>query len=133
MIKHIDINKIYPHKDNPRKDLGDLTELSESIKQSGIFQNLTLVPRDGDTYTVIIGHRRLAASKIAGLKEVPCAIVEMTEKEQLATMLLENMQRNDLTLCEQAQGFQMMMDLGETIESISEKNGTFGKYGEKKN
>lgn len=123
MIEFVDINKIYPHPDNPRKDLGDLTELAESIKVSGVLQNLTLVPRDKDTYTVIIGHRRLAASKLAGLKEVPCIITEMDEKEQAATMLVENMQRNDLTVYEQAQGFQMMLDLGETLETLSEKTG----------
>lgn len=123
MIEFIDINKIYPHPDNPRKDLSDLTELAESIKVSGVLQNLTLVPRDKDTYTVIIGHRRLAASKLAGLKEVPCIITEMDEKEQAATMLVENMQRNDLTVYEQAQGFQMMLDLGETLETLSEKTG----------
>lgn len=96
MIEFVDINKIYPHPDNPRKDLGDLTELAESIKVSGVLQNLTLVPRDKDTYTVIIGHRRLAASKLAGLKEVPCIITEMDEKEQAATMLVENTKRIDM-------------------------------------
>ena len=125
MIKLIDINKIHHHPDNPRKDLGDLTELSESIKQSGVLQNLTLVPigeKEGEFYAVI-GNRRLAASKLAGLEELPCAIVEMDHKTQVATMLLENMQRSDLTVYEQAQGFQMMLDLGETINNISDKTG----------
>lgn len=131
MIKNIEIGKITPHPNNPRKDLGDLTELTESIKTNGIFQNLTVVPYYSQiknrviegTYTVIIGHRRLAAAKLAGLTEVPCAVVEMSEKEQLATMLLENMQRSDLTIYEQAKGFQMMLDLGEDEESIAKKTG----------
>lgn len=123
MIEFVDINKIYPHPDNPRKDLGDLTEFAESIKVSGVLQNLTLVPRDKDTYTVIIGHRRLAAAKLAGLTEVPCIITEMDEKEQAATMLVENMQREGLNIYEQAQGFQLMLDLGETLETLSEKTG----------
>lgn len=122
-ITYVSIDKIYPHPDNPRKELGDLSELAESIKAKGIFQNLTLVPRDEDTYTVIIGHRRLAAAKLAGLETVPCAIVEMSERDQLATMLLENMQRADLTVFEQAQGFQMMIDLGESVKDIAEKTG----------
>lgn len=126
MITNISIDKLVPHPNNPRKDLGDLTELSESIKANGVFQNLTVVPNNDDTYTVIIGHRRMAASKLAGLTELPCAVVEMSEKEQLGTMLLENMQRSDLTVYEQAQGFQMMLDLGESVESISDKTG-FGK------
>lgn len=130
--RHEDIaaGHIYPHPDNPRKDLGDLSELIESIKQTGILQNLTVIEggkglpdADAYGYTVIIGHRRLAAAKLAGLKEVPCTVVEMDEREQAATMLLENMQRSDLTPYEQAQGFQMMIDLGETKESISKKTG----------
>lgn len=122
-IELLEVNKLYPHPDNPRKDVGDVTELAESIKACGIMQNLTVVPKDTDTYTVIIGHRRLAASKAAGLERVPCVIADMDEKEQISTMLLENMHRSDLTVYEQAQGFQMMMDFGESVESISEKTG----------
>lgn len=122
-IEYIPIDKIKPHPNNPRKKLGDLAELTESIKASGIFQNLTVVPNEDDTYTIIIGHRRHAAAKEAGLTELPCAVVEMSEKEQLSTMLLENMQREDLTVLEQAEGFQMMIDLGESVKSISEQTG----------
>lgn len=125
MIKLIDINKIHHHPDNPRKDLGDLTELTDSIKRSGILQNLTLVPIEGkeDEFYAVIGNRRLAAAKLAGLTEVPAAISDMNYKTQVATMLTENMQRNDLTAYEQAQGFQMMIDLGETVSGISEETG----------
>lgn len=123
MIKLININKIYPHPDNPRKDVGDVTELAGSIKASGILQNLTVVPKNETEYTVIIGHRRLAAARKAGLAEVPCAVVEMDYREQLATMLAENMQRSDLTVYEQAQGIQMMFDFGDTLESVSEQTG----------
>lgn len=124
-ITYISIDKLYPHKDNPRKEIGDVSELAESIKARGIMQNLTVIPRaeENGTYTVIIGHRRLAASKAAGIAEVPCVITEMTEREQLATMLLENMQRSDLTVYEQAQGFQMMIDLGESVNDIADKTG----------
>ena len=120
---YIPVTRLFPHPDNPRKDLGDLTELANSIKEKGIMQNLTVVPRINSTYTVIIGHRRLAAAKAAGLEEVPCIITEMSPQEQVATMLLENMQRSDLTLYEQAQGFQMMIDFGENVETISKKTG----------
>ncbi|MBR1382310.1 MAG: ParB/RepB/Spo0J family partition protein [Ruminococcus sp.] len=118
------IELLKPHPKNPRKDVGDVTELAESIKANGIFQPLTVLPGDTvDGYTVVIGHRRLAAAKLAGLELVPCNVAEMTEQEQVSTMLLENMQRNDLTVYEQAQGFQMMLDLGETEQSIAEKTG----------
>lgn len=126
MIK-LSIEKLHPHPDNPRKDLGDLSELAESIKERGVLQNLTVVPQSEDpddmNFTVVIGHRRLAAAKLAGLTKVPCVIADMTPKEQVATMLLENIQRNDLTLYEQAQGFQMMLDLGATRKEIAEKTG----------
>lgn len=123
MIKNLPITRLREHPNNPRKDLGDLTELTESIKQNGILQNLTVVESSPTSCTVIIGHRRLAAAKKAGLETVPCIIAEMTEKEQVATMLTENMQREDLTVYEQAQGFQMMLDLGESVNDISEKTG----------
>ena len=138
MIKNIEISRIHPHYNNPRKELGDLTELAESIKKTGILQNLTVVPWFSSTtgvgaddpkqqeemgYIAVIGHRRLAAAKLAGLKEVPCVISNMSYNEQIATMLLENMQRNDLTLYEQAEGFQMMLDLGESVSDISGKTG----------
>ena len=71
----------------------------------------------------VIGHRRLAAAKLAGLETVPCAVVDMDRKTQLSTMLLENMQRSELSYIEQADGFQLMLDLGETVESISEMSG----------
>ncbi len=121
-IRMIAIEKIHNHPDNPRKDVGDVTELAESIKHSGIMQNLTVVPYEGE-YRVIIGHRRLAASKVAGLKEVPCVVVEMSEKEQLGVMLCENMQRVDLTLVEQAQGMQLMLDMGDSVPEIAKKTG----------
>ena len=129
----IEIRELYPHPDNPRKDLGDLTELADSIKANGILQNLTVVPRivtgeiTGETwqkgYTVIIGHRRLAAAKLAGLKELPCIVADMDLRDQVRTMLMENIQRADLTIYEQAQGFQMMMDMGDTVEDIARKSG----------
>lgn len=129
-LVYLPIGKLYPHPDNPRKELGDLAELADSIKANGILQNLTVVPdmwpldegEDTD-YKVIIGHRRLAAAKMAELASVPCVIAHMTPKEQVQTMLLENMQRSDLTVYEQAQGFQMMLDLGSTVEEIAEKSG----------
>lgn len=145
---------LHPHPDNPRKDVGDVSELAESIKANGVLQNLTVVPGHWMTkeewlevsarykknpteedrqlmnskwldtgYTVIIGHRRLAASKQAGITEMPCVIVEMTKKEQVSTMLTENMQRVDLTIYEQAQGFQMMLDMGDSMDEIAEKSG----------
>lgn len=121
----IAIEKLHPHPDNPRKVIGDIDELADSIKANGILQNLTVVPMNDDwtEFTVIIGHRRLAAAKQAGLTELPCAVVEMTEKEQLSTMLTENMQRSDLTVYEEAKGCQLLLDLGDTVAEVAEKTG----------
>lgn len=151
----IPVEQLYPHPDNPRKELGDLTELAESIKANGVLQNLTVVPghkisvnewvaickKEGvskdsalatydncayapDGYMVIIGHRRMGASKVAGLTELPCVVVEMTPEEQVATMLTENMQRTDLTLYEQAKSFQQLsIDFGKSVEEISAMSG----------
>ena len=87
MIELIGVDLLYPHPQNPRGDVGDISELTESIRANGVFQNLTFikggagVPEGKDGYTVIIGHRRLAASKAAGLTELPCSVVEMDERE----------------------------------------------------
>ena len=127
MITNIDIKRLRPHPGNPRKDLGDLKELTESIKAQGVLQNLTVVPTDpagtSTDYTVVVGHRRLAAGQLAGMTELPCVVTDMDYKTQIATMLTENIQRSDLTLLEEADGFQMMLDLGESIKDISDKTG----------
>ena len=129
VIFYIKLDKLEPHPDNPRKELGDLTELTDSIRAMGIMQNLTVVPLDDqwEKLRIVIGHRRAAAAKLAGLTEVPCVVIEdMSEQEQVATMLLENIQRSDLTITEQAEGFQMMIDMGNSVAEVSKKTG-FGE------
>ena len=124
-IVMIPIGMLEHHPEDPRKDLGDLTELAESIRKNGVMQNLTVVENHfvPDLYTVVIGNRRLEAAKMAGLEALPCVVAHMDPRTQLSTMLMENMQRADLTVYEQAQGFQMMMDLGLTEEQIGEMTG----------
>lgn len=125
-IIELETSKLIPNPHNPRKDLGDITELSESIQAKGIMQNLTVIPQSegSDKYIVLIGHRRLAAAQAAGIKTVPCKIIDnMPIADQIGIMLLENIQRNDLTIPEQAQSFQMMLDLGDTVEGIAHKTG----------
>ena len=129
-VVNMPVECLVPHPQNLRKDLGNLEELTASIKENGIYQNLTVipvneaVPGEEPKYMVVIGHRRLEAAKRAGLQEVPCAIVRgLTETQQLQIMLLENMQRSDLTIYEQAQGFQQLLDFGMDIEDISQQSG----------
>lgn len=124
-ITMVETKKLRPHPKNPRKRLGDLTELVESIKENGIMQNLTAVPDPDkdDGYMIIIGHRRFAAGKKAGLKEFPVSIVSLDEADQVKLMLCENIQRSDLTPVEQAEGFQMMIDFGFTVDELSQNTG----------
>lgn len=124
IIEYISVDKIKPHPDNPRKDVGDVAELAESVKQNGIMQNLTVIPTDSGEYMALIGHRRLAAAKAAGLDKVPCIVVgNLSRSEQVSIMLAENMQRSDLTVMEQVDGMQMMLDLGDTVSTIVKKTG----------
>lgn len=123
-IVYIGVNEIEPHPNNPRKDVGDVSELSEDIKENGIRQNLTVIPYE-QGYRCLIGHRRLAAAKLAGLEQVPCAVenAAMSLSDQICIMLSENIQRADLTPIEQAESMQMMLDMGDTVDYISRKTG----------
>ena len=116
-VVYIKTEHIQSHPENPRKNLGDLQELAESKKKQECLQNLTEVPVDGqpgESYA-LIGNRRHEASKLAGWEELPSRVAEgLRRKEQLSIKLEENMQRRDLTIYEQAQGFQLMLDLGDT-------------------
>lgn len=125
MIQEIELGKLKIHPKNVRKTYRGIDELAESIKAKGILQNLTVVPDPDEegTYFAVIGNRRLTAARKAGIKTAPCFVTEMSEKEQASAMLMENMQRDDLTICEQAQGFQLVLDLGETEEGLAEKTG----------
>ena len=122
-IEYIHISRLHPHPDNPRKELGDLTELAASIEAKGVLQNLTVVPDNDGGYRIIIGHRRHAAAKLAGFTDLPCVIADMTPQEQFETMMVENVQRSDLTVYEQAEGFQMMLDMGGSVEEVAKKTG----------
>lgn len=126
MITMIPRHRLEPHPDNPRKELGDLSELAASIRRQGLLQNLTVVPhpeKEGK-YRIVIGHRRYSASGIAGMNELPCVIDDkMTYAEQLAVMMSENIQRNDLTVAERVGGVQLMMDLGMSTIKIAEQTG----------
>lgn len=125
ILTMVAIGELEHHPKNPRRDLGDLTELTESIRRSGVMQNLTAVPAEaGGKFYVLLGNRRLEAARAAGLTEVPCRIVsDMPEAEQVAAMLAENMQRANLTVLEQAEGMQMMLDLGDDVAGVSDKTG----------
>jgi ParB family chromosome partitioning protein len=119
----IPIDKIRPNPDQPRKFLGDLRELTESIKEKGVLEPLLVrfVPRD-DCYYIISGERRYHASRGAGLREVPCIEKIADDAETLELALIENLQRKDLTPFEEADGLQRLAEHFEyTHEDIAKK------------
>lgn len=111
---------IRPHPHNPRQDLGDLTELADSIRSQGVLQPITVVPDpDAPTgYVCLLGHRRHAAAALADQQLIPAMIrSDLTESQQLVAMGVENVQRSDLTPVEEATWLQGLLDLGEVKRS----------------
>lgn len=126
-IKLINTSLIDPHPDNPRKNIGDVTDLAASIKTNGLLTPLSVVP-NGSRYRVIAGHRRLAACKQAGIGFVPCFVLGLDPLQQLEAMVTENCQREQLTVLEEADAIQGMLDLGATTASVAHRLGRSGDY-----
>jgi ParB family chromosome partitioning protein len=109
-IQKVDINKIKPNIDQPRKHFDDegISQLAESIKQYGILQPLIVSPGADGIYIIIAGERRYRASKEAKLSTIPVIVRTSKELEQLEIALVENVQRVDLTPLEQAGSIQRL-------------------------
>ena len=101
---------IGPNPFQPRKIFGEeqLAELTESIRRHGILQPLS-VRRIGSHYELIAGERRLRAGVLAGLTEIPCIVMQMTEQESAMAALVENLQRQDLDFIEEARGIDLLL------------------------
>jgi ParB family chromosome partitioning protein len=126
-IKLINPSLIDPHPDNPRKNIGDVTDLAASIKANGLLTPLSVVP-NGSRYRVIAGHRRLAACKQAGTGAVPCFVLQLDPLQQLEAMITENCQREQLTVLEEADAIQGVLDLGATTASVAHRLGRSSDY-----
>lgn len=126
-IKLINTSLIDPHPDNPRKQIGDVTDLAASIKANGLLSPLSVVP-NGERYRVIAGHRRLAACKQAGTGAVPCFVLDLDPLQQLEAMVTENCQREQLTVLEEADAIQGMLDLGATTAAVAHRLGRSTDY-----
>lgn len=126
-IKLINTSLIDPHPDNPRKQIGDVTDLAASIKANGLLSPLSVVP-NGERYRVIAGHRRLAACKQAGTGAVPCFVLDLDPLQQLGAMVTENCQREQLTVLEEADAIQGMLDLGATTAAVAHRLGRSADY-----
>lgn len=110
-ISDIPIIKIRPNKAQPRKVFNeeDLNALSQSIAENGILQPLTVRKVSATEYELIAGERRLRASVMAGLRKVPCIVIKCSEKESAVFALLENLQRSDLGMFEEARGVSRLI------------------------
>ena len=106
----MDINKVEPNREQPRTNFDEdaLLELSESIKQFGVLQPLLVQDKNG-YYEIIAGERRWRAAKMAGLKEVPVIIKDLTEQEIVEISLIENIQRENLNPIEEAIAYKRLL------------------------
>jgi len=125
--KEIEIKKIYPNKNQPRKDFDQekLKELADSIKQHGILQPVILRKKDNeDTYELVAGERRWRAAKIAGIQTIPAIVKELSDTDVMEIALIENLQREDLNPLEEAEAYKKLLDeFGLTQEELSKRVG----------
>ncbi len=121
----IAIDEIEPNAGQPRKDLGDIAELAESVREKGVLEPLLVRHQPGTgRYMIISGERRYHAARAAGLRELPCIEKDIDDAETLEIALIENLQRKDLTPFEAAEGVQALGDrFGLTHEDIARKIG----------
>ena len=123
--KMIPIDRIRPNPDQPRKELGELRELTQSIREKGVLEPL-LVTYDAtnDMYIIISGERRFHAAKSAGLAEVPCIEKTVDSAEMMEIALIENLQRKDLSPFEEADGlYSLAEQFDYTHEEIAQRIG----------
>jgi len=122
--KIIPIQKIAPNPEQPRVEIGDLSELTSSIQQNGVLEPLLVKPNGDGTWMIIAGERRWRAATRAGLFEVPCIEFDIDEKTIAEIALIENLQRKDLTIWEEADGLAYLSGkFGYTHEEIAKKIG----------
>jgi len=129
-ILYLDINDIKPNGDQPRKNFDEdkLKELADSIGTNGVIQPL-IVRKSKNGYELVAGERRWRASRIAGLKKIPCIVRNFDDKQNAIVAIIENMQREDLNPIEEALGLRSMTDkYGFTQEQISTSLGRSRTY-----
>lgn len=120
----VPVDRLRPHPSNIRTDLGDLRELAASIRAVGLLQPLVVMANlGGSSWTVLDGHRRLGAAKLAGVKAVPCLVAQLGSREhQLAIMLAAAMHKA-LSVREQAAAFGALRNQGLAVAEIGRRTG----------
>jgi ParB family chromosome partitioning protein len=125
-VINIPINMIKQNSYQPRKyfDQESLMELAESIKEYGVLQPISVRKNGTDFYELIAGERRLRASQLAGLNDIPAIIVDISDAQSALMALIENLQREDLNFFEEAEGYySLIKDHGLTQEELASKLG----------
>ena len=121
----IEVKEIRPNPYQPRKEFDEegLRELADSIKENGVFQPI-LVRKSLSGYELVAGERRLRATKLAGLKEIPVIIKDFNDQQMMEISLLENIQRKDLSPIEEANAYsQLIKKLNYTQEQLAKRIG----------
>jgi len=128
-IVQLDIGRLLSNPLNPRGEVSDddVLDLMRSIKEQGLIQPL-MVTRFRQAYYIVAGHRRRRAAYLAGLMRVPCIVRQMSEDEQVEVMLVENIQRQDLTPIQEARAFDRMVSGGRTVVEIMQRIGLSKGY-----
>jgi ParB family chromosome partitioning protein len=118
-------DKLDPNPEQPRVEIGDLSELTASIKEKGVLEPLLVKPSKlGGRWMIIAGERRWRAAREAGIREVPCIEMDVDDRAVAEIALIENMQRKDLTPWEEADGLAALSDrFGYTHEEVARKVG----------
>jgi len=121
----IALDKLDPNPEQPRVEIGDLTELTSSIKEKGVLEPLLVKPsRLSGRWMIIAGERRWRAAREAGLREVPCIEMDVDDRAVAEIALIENLQRKDLTAWEEADGLRALCErFGYTHEQVAHKVG----------
>ncbi len=125
-VNKIDISKISPNKQQPRKNFeeNDIQELSNSIKNQGLIQPIIVRDVGGDSYEIIAGERRWRACQLAGVHSVDCVIMDASEDKIFEIALIENIQRENLNVVEEAKAYKKLIETnGLKTEGLSKKLG----------
>ena len=126
IVKQLPIHLVHPNPNQPRKIFNHdaLKELSESIKQYGVIQPVTVRRTRENTYELIAGERRLRAASLAGLLKIPAIVTDMEDEDSAIVALVENIQRQNLSFMEEASSYRQLLDkLGITQEELAKKVG----------
>ncbi len=120
----IEIERLRPNPTQPRKELQGIEELAESIRERGILEPILVRPAEDGAFEIIAGERRYRAARLAGLSLIPCVEVDVDDRGSLEISLIENLQRRDLTVFEEAEAIGRLLDeFGYTHEQVARRLG----------